>query len=77
MQHDDARDTSNYLMITRGGMTPFSGDYNKAKDRVVFGRFIPAGPVALNLVTDGHCPRGREVQTPHVLRHLPMRPPGR
>ena len=30
-----------------------------------------------NLVSRGMVPRGREVETPSVLRNLPKRPPGR
>jgi hypothetical protein len=30
-----------------------------------------------NLVSSGKVPRGREVETPAVLRTLPKRPPGR
>ena len=32
---------------------------------------------AHNLVSSGRVPRGREVETPAVLRVLPLRPPGR
>jgi hypothetical protein len=34
-------------------------------------------PVYENLVSSGKVPRGREVITPDVLRHLPLKPPGR
>ncbi len=34
-------------------------------------------PQYQNLVSNGLVPRGREVETPEVLRHLPKRPPQR
>lgn len=46
-------------------------------DRWVFGRLIEAGPTTLNMVINKMVPRGREVATPEVLRHLPLKPPGR
>jgi hypothetical protein len=34
-------------------------------------------PRAANLVSRGLVPRGREVETPEVLKVLPLKPPGR
>lgn len=34
-------------------------------------------PEYANLVSTGQCPRGREVETPAVLRNLPKRPPSK
>lgn len=40
-------------------------------------REIVGKPVYENLVSSGQVPRGREVPTPAVLQHRPLKPPGR
>ncbi len=46
-------------------------------DRWVFGTLIEAGPTAMNLISSGACPRGREVQAPAILSDRPLLPPHR
>ncbi len=55
----------------------FGADWNKKRDRWVFGRFVPAGPEALNLHSRGLVPAGKPVETPAVLLNRPLKPPGR
>jgi hypothetical protein len=40
-------------------------------------RIVTDEPEYLNLVSNGLCPRGREVPTPKVLQNLPLKPPRR
>ena len=60
---------------------PFVNDqrYPTGHDRWVFGILVPAGPTALNMVSNGLCPLGKPVEPPDCLRpeRLPLRPPGR
>jgi hypothetical protein len=46
--------------------------------RAAFTKYeLEAEMPAMNLVSSGHVPRGRDVALPEVLRHLPKRPPGK
>ena len=51
--------------------------YTVDHDRWVFGVLVEAGPTAMNLVSSGLCPRGREVAAPAVLSDRPLLPPHR
>lgn len=70
--------TSSMTVIGGGGpLAAFGTDWERRKDRWVFGRFVPAGPEALNLHSRGLVPTGKPVETPAVLLDRPLRPPGR
>lgn len=51
-----------------------SGGRAVEHDRWVFGVLVEAGPTAMNLVSSGACPRGREVAAPAVLSDRPLLP---
>jgi hypothetical protein len=54
-----------------------SGGRAVEHDRWVFGVLIEAGPTAMNLISSGACPRGREVAAPAILADRPLLPPHR
>ena len=66
----------NGLTIVKDSPSPFTNDYRVGYDRWIFGRFYPAGPVALNLVSEGRVALGEPVPTPEVLKNRPLKPPG-
>lgn len=59
----------------RGGQWQKLTDKQRAWANAVAVRIGAIG--CANLVSSGQVSRGREVETPEVLRHLPMKPPGR
>lgn len=66
----------------KNGLTSLKGDprvenYTVVYDRWIFGVLHEAGPVALNLISDYGVPKGNPVPTPEILKHLPLKPPGR
>jgi len=62
-------------MVSKGRR--LSTKQRKLLEAFIEGTPYEAEPEYLNLVSRGLVPRGREVETPEVLRNLPKLPPGR
>ena len=73
-REDEAADAFRAMLERGAALTPKQRAWAVG---VATGKFVDAEPEYENLVSSGRVPRGREVETPAVLRVLPLRPPGR
>ena len=72
-ERDAAADAFRRMLGGRRALTPKQRAWAEG---IAEGRFVEPEPQYENLVSSGRVPRGREVETPAVLRDLPKRPPG-